>query len=79
MLLPELKILAVHSKAAGVKLIVVSEIVSEGSDISSGERGKVRRLVSASGDKGIIHKSIFLPQEIVAHGHWKERRKSCHA
>lgn len=44
-----------HSEAAGIKLRVVSEIVSEGSDKTSGERGKVRRVVSVSGEKGVIH------------------------
>lgn len=34
-LLPGLKALAVHSKATGIKLIVVSEIVSEDSDITN--------------------------------------------
>lgn len=53
-LLPGLKALAVHSKVTGIKLTVVSEIVSEGSDRTSGEWGKVRRLVSVSGEKGVI-------------------------
>lgn len=44
LLLPGLKAVAVPSEAAGIKLMVVSEIVSEGSDITSGERGKVRGL-----------------------------------
>lgn len=75
-LLPVLKALAVHSEAAGMKLVVVSEIVSEVSDITSGERGKVRRFMSLSGEKRVIHESIFLPQEIVALGHfpWVGRR-----
>lgn len=55
MMLPDLKALAVHSEAAGIRLIVVSEVVSEGSGISSGERGKVRRLVNVSGEEGVFH------------------------